>query len=81
MDIEDYDKYVLDVERTAFSNIPFAIYVILISMFIIKGFIFLDSLASDDTKVLGLIVFLFSVVKLFGWVGSPNLEYKPRSRE
>lgn len=80
MNIDEYDKYVLDWTNTIFSNFFWFFYVVIISSFMQSTLIFLSALASNETTLIGFIVFLFSVVQLVKWIGLPNLEYKPRSR-
>jgi len=77
MDIEDCDKYELDVKKTLISNIPCIMYLLLIGVFVIECAGFLGTLESQEVRLLGAIIYMFSVVRLMGWsVGMPNLEYK-----
>jgi len=77
MDIEDYDKYELDVKKTLISNIPCIMYLLLICVFVVECAGFLETLESHEVRLLGAIIYMFSVVRLMGWViGMPNLEYK-----
>ena len=78
---EDVEKYVLDVKNTLISNLwyPFALF--LGAVFIFKGFAFLGTLETEDTKLLGLIVFSFATMKLLTWIPMPTFEYKPRNKE
>lgn len=78
MDIEDSDKYVLDVKHTIISNTPYSLLLLVIGMFIIKGFSILHTFESEEMFLLGFIVFMFTSVKLLSWIRMPNLEYKPR---
>ena len=79
MDITECDNYVLDVNKTLISNIPFFMYVLLIGVFVIKCAGFLGTLESQEVRLLGAVIYMFSVVRLMSWsVGMPNLEYKPR---
>ena len=78
---EDTEKYVLDVKNTLISNLwyPFALFLGLV--FIFKGFAFLGMLETENTKLLGLIVFAFATIKLLTWMPQPNFEYRLRNKE
>ena len=79
MDINDTDRYVLDVPSTLVSNIAPIAFLILISVFVMVGAQFIGTFDSEEAKLLGVLVWMFSVVRLMGWVQMPNLEYKPRT--
>ena len=78
MDIEDTDRYVLDVKNTLISNIPHLSFAVLIGAFMVLGADLLTAFELAEIRLLGFIVYLFSVVRLMGWLQLPNLEYKPR---
>ena len=78
MDITDCDNYELDVKKTLISNIPYIMYLLLIGVFVIKCAGFLETLESQEVRLIGGMVYMFSVVRLMGWsIGMPNLEYRP----
>ena len=79
MDMQDSDNYVLDVPSTVVSNMVPIAFLILISVFVIVGAQFIGTFDSEEAKLLGVLVWMFSVVRLMGWVQMPNLEYKPRT--
>lgn len=78
MDIEDSEKYELDIKRTLISNIPCIVYLLLVGIFVVKCAGFLTTLESQEVRLIGGMVYMFSVVRLMGWsIGMPNLEYRP----
>ena len=78
MDMQDSDNYVLDVPSTVVSNMVPIAFLILIGVFVIVGVQFIGTFDSEEAKLLGVLVWMFSAVRLIGWVQMPNLEYKPR---
>ena len=78
MDIDETDKYKLDIKRTLISNIPYILYMIIIGIYIIIGVQFLGTFQSANTALLGFIVWAFSTVSLIRGTYLPDLEYEPR---
>jgi hypothetical protein len=78
MDIEDTDRYVLDVTNTLIANISFLAFGILIGIYIYIGGCFVVTFELEEIRLLGAIVWMMSTVKLLSWLSLPRLEYKPR---
>ena len=78
MDINETDKYKLNIKRTLISNIPYTLYMIIIGIYIIIGVQFLGTFQPANTALLGFIVWAFSSVSLIRGTYLPNLEYEPR---
>jgi len=79
MDIEDCENYELDIKRTVILNILCVFYLLLVGVFIIKCAGLLTTLESQEVRLIGGMVYMFSVVRLMSWsVGMSNLESKPR---
>lgn len=80
MDITEYENYELDITKTLISNISFFIYLLLIAVFVVKCAEILTSFESQEVRLIGAIVYMFSVVRLVSWsIDMPNLEYKQKS--
>ncbi len=80
MDIEDTDKYELDIKKTLFSNASGAGLFLLIFFFISKITYVITSFESAEMRVITIIVFMFAILKMMSLSMSSisNLEYKPR---
>ena len=74
--MEDKDDFVLNVKDTIIVNVYSTIFLGGVFLFIIKGFAFLNNLATEDTKILGLIVMVFAIMKLLTMIPIPKIEYK-----
>ena len=70
------DDFVLNIKDTIIVNIYSTIFLGGVFLFIIKGFTFLNNLATEDTKILGLIVMVFATIKLLTMIPIPKIEYK-----
>jgi hypothetical protein len=60
MDIDETNKYKLDIKRTLIGNIPYILYMIIIGIYIIIVVQFLGTFQSPDMALLGFIVWAFS---------------------
>jgi len=80
MDIEDTDKYELDITKTVLSNIPGFGLFFLIYVFISKITSVISSFESPEMRLMTTIVFMFAILKMMSLSMSSisNLEYKPR---
>ena len=79
--MENEDDFVLNIRDTIIVNIYSSVFLGAVFLFIIKGFMFLNQLATEDTKLLGLIVMVFAVIKLLTIVPYPKLEYRRIERK
>ena len=73
---ENEKDFVLNIRDTIIVNIFSSVFLGAVFLFIVKGFTFLNQLATEDTKLLGLIVMVFAVIKLLTMIPYPKLEYK-----
>ena len=78
MDISETDKYKLDIKRTLIGNISYILYMIIIGIYIIISARFLGTFQSADIRLLGFIIYAFSIVSLIRGTYLPDLEYEPR---
>ena len=77
MDIEDYEKYELNVKATIIANIPFAMLFVFLAMYTITLYKIVNGFVAPDMKIIGLMVFAYSVIKGLHMVfGSIQTEYK-----
>ena len=79
--MEDKDDFVLNIKDTIVVNVYSTIFLAGVFLFIIKGFTFLNNLATEDTKILGLIVMVFATMKLLTMIPIPKIEYKRIGRK
>ena len=83
MDIEDTDKYELDVSKTIISNVPGFGLLLLIYVFISKISDVIHSFETPEMRLMTVIVFMFAILKMMSLSMSAvsNLEYKPREHK
>lgn len=79
--MEDYKKWELDWVNTLTANMVRIFFAFLILIYIIFTISFIGNIDNDNTKIIALIVYMFSVVKLLSWIGYPTLEYKLRKKK
>ena len=77
MGTNETDNYVLDVKNTLLGNIMWFAYMFVALSFVVIGANFLGTLDTPEMRLLGAIVYMFSVVRILG-LNHPTLEYKPR---
>ncbi len=82
MNVEDTDKYELDVLKTVLSNMPGLGLLLLIYVFISKITNVISSFESPEMRLMTVIVFMFAVLKMImiSMSSISNLEYKPRKK-
>lgn len=75
---ETAEKYELDIPRTLISNSLGFMFLILIFAYVFTWTTVLQQFTQETTKLVAVIVFAFSTVKLVAWILPVNFEYKLR---
>ncbi len=68
----------LDIKETLLSNIPWGLFVSLVIVFLKNSFIVLNTFDSDKLRLMGLIIFMFTMIKLLYWTGQPKIVYNTK---
>lgn len=81
MEINDYKKWELDIRNTIIANLFGFSFMCVVFLYIVFTISFISEINDINTKLIGLIVFMFSVIKLMQFIGHPYLEYKERRKK
>ena len=82
--MEEFEKddanYKLDITQTILVNIFWIIKVGVLIFFFAVAMEEISLLINETNYLLGLIIVLFTTVKLFKWTGYPRLHFKERDK-
>ena len=81
MEIEDYKRFELDWKNTLLANIIGILFIFVAIIYIFFTLSFISSINNDNTKIIALIVFMFSTIKIITFIGYPTLQYKLREKK
>jgi len=74
--MEDFKEFELDIKKTLMVNIFYSLLLMFIGFYMFFTLKFLTTITDPNTQVIALIVYMFSLIKLLGWVGYPDLQFK-----
>jgi len=77
-ELEDRQKWMLDWKSTLLSNSFLIFFLILVFVYMWYTLAFVTSIENENTQLIALIVYMFSVLKLLTMTGQPTIHYKER---